>query len=184
MRSTNMTDMSCSSPANIGRAVRKETMMTRLFAAGAALALTVLMPSAPALSRSPDMSVDHSRRVDHRSGAVDARYRGDVTIRQQQVGAAGPGGRPSTLRCNWAGDMTVVREARAPSGATMTRVVAREDVVTGNHVGWCGSQRQAIAAQIAARRDTLDRHLQAMAQEDHAVLHAELDRHHSGTDQG
>ena len=158
--------------------------MTRFLAAGAALALTALVPLTPALSRTPAISVDHSRRVDHRSGTVDARYRGDVTIRQQQIGAVGPGGRPSTLRCNWAGDMTVAREARAPSGATMTRVVAREGVITGSHTGWCGSQRKAIAAQIAVRRDMLDRHLQAMAQDDHAVLHAELDRSHSSTNLG
>jgi hypothetical protein len=173
-------------------------MMTRLFAAGAAVALTALAPLAPALSspalsspatsspaaRSPTLSVDHASRIDHRSGAVDARYRGDVTIRQQQVGAAGPGGRPSTLRCTWAGDMTIAREARAPSGATMMRTFTRDAVVTGSHVGWCGSQRKAIAAQVAARREALDRQLQAAAQDDRQVLHAELDRFHGNVSVG
>ncbi|MBD8546540.1 hypothetical protein IFT82_07220 [Sphingomonas sp. CFBP 8760] len=157
--------------------------MTRILAAGAALALTALAPLAPAFSN-PVLSVDHALRVDHHAGPVDARYRGDVKIRQQQVGAVGPGGRPSTLRCTWAGDMTVAREARTASGAMMTRVVSRDAVVTGSHVGWCGSQRRAIAAQIAARRDALDRHLQAVAREDHQVLRAELDRFHGNVDVG
>jgi hypothetical protein len=166
----------------------QENEMTHLFATGAAVALTALAPISPAASNpapySHALSVDHASRVDHHSGPVDARYRGDVKIRQQQVGAAGPGGRPSTLRCTWAGDMTIAREARSSAGAIMSRVVTRDAVLTGSHVGWCGSQGKAIAAQVAARRDMLDRHIQAVAQEDHQVLRAELDRFHGGTSVG
>ncbi len=66
----------------------QENEMTRLFATGAAVALTALAPISPAASNpapySHALSVDHALRVDHHSGPVDARYRGGENRRKRR----------------------------------------------------------------------------------------------------
>jgi len=140
---------------------------------GLGTTMTPAIPTAPA--------ADHAVRIDHHSGPVDARYRGTVAIRHRQVGAVAPAGRPQTLRCRWSADLIVDRHATSAAGATMSRRLSRDDVATGQRPGWCGTQRAAIAQEVAARVEAMDRHLVAVAREDHDTLRAELDRLHGAT---
>ena len=123
-------------------------------------------------------AVEHRTRVDHPSGAIDATYRGDVAISHKQVGAAGPGGRASTLSCAWRADIAVSRDARHPSGSTFARSIERRGVIEGRKPGWCSTQRAAISQEVARRTDELRGHLIQVAQEDHSALRAEIDRSH------
>lgn len=137
----------------------------------AAIGAALLLPAAVAAQ-----PLTHHARIDTSRGSVDARYRGDVAITYRQVGAVGAPGRPSTLRCRWDADLRVEREARTTGGGTLTRSLGRDAVLSGHRPGWCGSGRAAVEAEVAARRDALDRHLRAVAAEDHQRLRAELER--------
>lgn len=149
--------------------------MTKLLAAGLLLG---------ALAAAPAAANDHSVRIDHHAGPVDAQYRAVTKVAHKQVGAVVPGGRASTLRCAWSAGVTVDREARLPSGATMTRSIHRDDVISGSRPGWCSAQREAISKDVAARTDKVRDHMLAVAHEDRAELHAELDRLHGPTRTG
>lgn len=129
-------------------------------------------------------AVDYSVQVNHHSGPVNAVYRSKVAVRHTQVGAVAPGGKPSTLRCRWSADMIVDRQARAASGTVMARNMVREGVVSGSRPGWCDTQRKAIAREVATQIKNVNRHVAVLAQEDHDVLRAELDRLHGGTRAG
>jgi len=126
----------------------------------------------------PGAQVNHTARVDHHSGPVTAHYRGQVDIQHKQVGTVAPGGRASTLRCDWSARLTVARQATATSGRTMHRSFVSQPAVAGSRIGWCSTHREAIAKDVAARLPDLDRHLQTVASEDHDVLRAELDHAH------
>ncbi|WP_312490474.1 hypothetical protein [Sphingomonas sp.] len=131
-----------------------------------------------------DGALEHRVQLDHHSGQVAVHYRADVGVTHKQIGAVATGGRPSTLRCLWSANMTVHREARATNGATLTRSAAHDNVIEGSRPGWCSTSRQAIAQEVAQRRDALHDHLQAVAQEDHPTLRAEMDRLHPETREG
>ncbi len=141
--------------------------------------MNLLFAAGLLLAAAPLASPEHVVRIDHHAGPVDARYRSAVTIDHRQVGAAGPGGRPSTLRCAWRADLAVHREAHNTAGLSAARSFGREGVLTGSRPGWCETGKRAIADEVAARADELDSHLRALAQEDHAPLRAELDRLHA-----
>ena len=140
--------------------------------------LTTTLFALGAASAAIGMTVDHQTRLDHHSGAVAVTYRGDVAITQKQVGAVAPGGRPSSLRCDWAATMTVARHAIAASGASMSRRIDSEPVIAGTRPGWCSTSNAAIAREVAGKAADMKRHLQSLAREDHHELRAELDRIH------
>ncbi|WP_294199812.1 hypothetical protein [uncultured Sphingomonas sp.] len=129
-------------------------------------------------------ALEHQVQLDHHSGPVAVRYSADVGVTHKQIGAVTTGGRPSTLRCLWSANVTVHREARGTTGTTLMRSAARDGVIEGSRPGWCTTQRAAIAQEVAARRDAVQEHLQAVAQEDHGLLRSELDRLHSETRTG
>lgn len=131
-----------------------------------------------------DGALEHRVQLDHHSGPVAVRYSADIGVTHQQIGAVTTGGRPSTLRCLWRANVTVHREARGATGATLIRSAARDGVIAGSRPGWCTTQRAAIAQEVAARRDAVQDHLQAVAQEDHGLLRSELDRLHIETRTG
>ncbi|WP_343525812.1 hypothetical protein [Sphingomonas sp.] len=131
-----------------------------------------------------DGAIEHRVQLDHHSGPVAVRYSADIGVSHKQVGAVAPGGRASTLRCQWSANVTVHREARASAGAMLRRSAARDGVIEGSRPGWCSAHRDAIAQEVAQRRDAVKAHLQAVAQEDHPVLRAEIDRLHSETRAG
>ena len=129
-----------------------------------------------AMVASAGAPLQHHTRVDHASGAAEALYRGEIAVEQREVGTVGPGGRASTLRCRWTAGLVVDREARHASGATFARRFDTGRVIEGSRPGWCTTHRRAIAQEIAQRSGELHGHLVAVAQEDHHVLRAELDR--------
>lgn len=143
--------------------------MTHSF--GAALLLGVLAAAQATAG-------EHEVRIEHRGGAVDARYRSNVTVAHRQVGAVAPGGVPSSLRCQWSASLAVDREARHASGATMRRMIAREAVIQGHRPGWCDTHRASIAREVAERAPELRPHLVSVAQEDQSVLLEEIERLH------
>ena len=125
------------------------------------------------------MTVDHQNQVDHRSGPVAVKYRGDVVITQKQVGAVAPGGRPSSLRCDWAASMSVARHAVAASGTRLVRSIDSDPVVSGTRPGWCVASHSAIKKEVAAKAADMKQHLVMLAQEDEQMLRVELDRIHA-----
>ncbi|MEG3170349.1 hypothetical protein U1737_19350 [Sphingomonas sp. LB3N6] len=124
------------------------------------------------------MTVDHQNEVDHRSGPVTVKYRGDVVITHKQVGAVAPGGRASSLRCNWAASMSVARHAVAASGTRLLRSIDSRPVVSGTRPGWCVASHGAIKKEVAAKAADMQQHLMTLAQEDEQMLRIELDRIH------
>lgn len=137
-----------------------------------------------AMVAAPDRGMEHEVRIDHRTGAVESRYSADVRITHRQVGTVGVGGRPSTLRCLWSAGLVVDRQARHASGSTMARTFAHDGVVAGSRPGWCSAQRRSIAQEVASRQPELRERLVRLAQDDHGVLHAEIDRMHGTTQAG
>jgi hypothetical protein len=125
------------------------------------------------------MTVDHQNQVDHRSGPVAVKYRGDVVITQKQVGAVAPGGRASSLRCDWAASMSVARHAVAASGTRLVRSIDSDPVVSGTRPGWCVASHSAIKKEVAAKAADMKQHLVMLAQEDEQMLRVELDRIHA-----
>lgn len=121
----------------------------------------------------PDAS--HQVQLDHRGQRVDVTYRGDVGVTHRQVGAPG---RPSALRCAWQASVAVQREARHPAGHVLARTVSAEKPLTGSRPGWCSTQKDAIAQDVAARSGTMREHLLAVAARDQDSLVAELDAAH------
>lgn len=131
-----------------------------------------------AASATLGMTVDHRGRLDHHSGPVATHYRGTVAVAHRQIGAVAPGGRASTLRCDWAASMIVDRRATAASGATMTRQIESDPIVSGTRAGWCVTNRAAIAREVADRTADMQDHLIDLAREDHEALRSELDSIH------
>ncbi|WP_322964308.1 hypothetical protein [Sphingomonas fuzhouensis] len=131
-----------------------------------------------------DGALEHQVQLDHHSGPVAVRYSADVGVTHKQIGAVTTGGRPSTLRCLWSANVTVHREARGSGGATLIRSAAQDGVIEGSRPGWCSANRTAIAQEVAQRQDAVRDHLQAVAQEDHGLLRAEMDRLHNETRAG
>ncbi|PTW43490.1 hypothetical protein C8J25_1204 [Sphingomonas faeni] len=125
------------------------------------------------------MTVDHQNQVDHRSGPVAVKYRGDVVITQKQVGAVAPGGRAPSLRCDWAASMSVARHAVAASGTRLVRSIDSDPVVSGTRPGWCVASHSAIKKEVAAKAADMKQHLVMLAQEDEQMLRVELDRIHA-----
>jgi len=132
----------------------------------------------------PPGGMTHSARIDHRSGTVQTDYVADVQVTHQQIGSVGAGGRPSTLRCLWRAGLVVERQARHASGSTLARSFTHDKVVEGSRPGWCSAQKAAIAEDVASRGEALQARLVQLAQEDHPVLHAEIDRMHGATQAG
>lgn len=124
------------------------------------------------------MTVDHQKDVDHHSGRIAVKYRGAVVIEHKQVGAVTPGGRSSSLRCNWTANMAVARDAVAASGTRLVRSIDSEPVISGTRPGWCLASRGAIKKEVAAKAADIQQHLVMLAQEDEQMLRVELDRIH------
>ncbi|GAM02019.1 hypothetical protein [Sphingomonas parapaucimobilis] len=131
-----------------------------------------------------DGALEHRVQLDHHSGPVAVRYSADIGVTHKQIGAVTTGGRPSTLRCLWSANVTVHREARSAGGTALMRSAAQDRVIEGSRPGWCSTNRSAIAQDVARRHDAVRDHLQAVAQEDHGLLRAEMDRLHAETRAG
>lgn len=143
--------------------------MTYFLTAGLALAAT---------GTALGLTVDHQNQVDHHTGPVAVKYRGDVAIMHKQVGMVAPGGRASSLRCEWTASMTVARHAIAASGTRLVRSMDSEPLASGTRPGWCVKSHRAITKEVAGKTADMQRHLMVLAQEDEKTLRAELDHVH------
>lgn len=123
----------------------------------------------------PTSEIAHSVRIDHEAGPVHADYRMRVDVSHNQVGVAGPGGRPSTLRCRWQADLVVDRHARHATG-TLQRALRQERVATGSRPGWCTANRAVIAKDVAQATQDMQGAVEALARQDAEMLRAELDQ--------
>lgn len=131
-----------------------------------------------AMAGLPDTAMEHSVRIDHRSGTVHSQYSADVQVTHRQVGTVGVGGRPSTLRCIWTAALVVDRQARHASGSTLARSFTHDNVAEGSRPGWCSTQKTSIAREVASLDTKIRARLIEVAQDDHPVLRAEIDRMH------
>jgi hypothetical protein len=123
---------------------------------------------------------EHRAELEHAGGVVEAHYRTRVSLVSRQTGSVTNGGTPSTLRCVWRADISVERQARYGAKVRLARGIDRQGVVEGSRPGWCGTNREAIAREVARRADEIQTHLAAVAQEDETVLKAELARMDAG----
>ncbi|KTT72843.1 hypothetical protein NS334_08340 [Sphingomonas endophytica] len=127
---------------------------------------------------SPVAAEPHRVQLDHRGQRVDVTYRSDVDVTHKQVGAVGAPGRPSALRCAWTASVNVHREARHAAGHVVARTISSEAPLTGSRPGWCATQGDAIAQDVAAKSGRVRDHLLAVAARDQDALVAELDAAH------
>jgi hypothetical protein len=133
---------------------------------GAALAIVLAVPAT---------ALEHEVVIDHSSGAIAADYKGSVTIATKQVGAAGPAGRPSTLRCQWTASLNVERVAQLGVALQSRRTLTSDDVATGSRPGWCPSDPQAVDRLVDVRDQAFRTAMLALVERDRAALVAEAD---------
>ena len=119
--------------------------------------------------------LEHRVQIDHKGAAINVNYRGEIDVIHKQRGSAAPGGRPSSLRCEWKAKVIVNREAQHASGALMSRTFESEDSVKGSRPGWCVANRKAIAQDVALKTDSIQQNLLAAAAADRMVLTAEVE---------
>jgi hypothetical protein len=120
--------------------------------------------------------IEHRTQVEHAGGTVDALYQTRVSVTNRQIGSPSKPGTPATLRCAWRANIHVERSAMHPSGSRLHRQIARDGAVAGVLPGWCGHRGKLIAAEVARRSGEIRDHLIALANEDEALLQAELQR--------
>ena len=123
----------------------------------------------------PAYALEHRTTIDHPGGEIAADYRGDTRISTKQVGSAGPGGRASTLRCNWTVSLSVERIASAGTGLHATRSMTREEALKGSHPGWCSSGGNEVERIVQARREVLREAMLAMVAQDRETILAEAE---------
>ena len=127
-------------------------------------------------------AVEHRTRIEHSGDVVDVHYRSEISLVTRQIGSAAKAGIPSTLRCLWRADLDVQREAIGRAGAQLARGIDRAGVLEGSRPGWCDAHRASIAQELARRADQIRTEVNALAQEDHDVLKAEIERSASRRD--
>jgi hypothetical protein len=145
------------------------------------MAIFLVAGLALGLLATPLAEPEHIVRIDHASGPIEAQYRPSLRIATRQVGTATAPGKPDTLACAWRADLIVDRQARSATGSSLRRAIDREGIAEGRRAGWCSTQRAAIEREAARRAGELRRHTVEVAQEDHAVIHGELDAAHRET---
>lgn len=129
-----------------------------------------------ALIAAPAQALEHKVTIEHPdAGPIAADYRGSANIVETQIGSAGPGGRASTLRCQWSVSLTVERTALAGSGMQASRSMTQDNALKGSAPGWCSSNSKGIQRIVDAKRDSLRQTMMAMVEQDRAVILAEAD---------
>lgn len=146
--------------------------------------MSLIMAAGAMLSAMTASTPEHIVRLDHRAGAVEARYRGAVTIAYRQIGAVAPPGAPSTLRCAWTANLAASRDAAVGAGLSASRAFAPVKAFEGTRPGWCAANREAIGMEVAARDGAVLDRLREIAAADREPLVAELDRLHTGRSAG
>lgn len=124
---------------------------------------------------SPAMALEHTATIEHPAGPIAADYSGSTRIEMRQVGSAGPGGRATTLRCNWAVSLTVERTAAIGASLQAKRSMERDNALKGSVPGWCSAAGNGIERTVAAKADDLHAAMMAMVAQDRAVILVEAE---------
>ncbi|MCL9982644.1 MAG: hypothetical protein NBV60_05740 [Erythrobacter sp.] len=124
---------------------------------------------------SPAAALEHEVVIDHPAGTIAADYEGAVQIKTRQVGAVGPGGRPSTLQCQWSASLSVERTAKVGDVLQTRRSMSRANVASGSKPGWCDTHTKAIDALVDARRDTFRTAMLELVEQDRGAILAEAE---------
>lgn len=124
---------------------------------------------------SPAMAMEHTASIEHPAGPIAADYTGSTRIEMRQVGSAGPGGRATTLRCNWSVSLTVERTAAIGGALQAKRSMERGNALKGSVPGWCSAAGNGIERTVAARSEDLRAAMMAMVAQDRAVILVEAE---------
>lgn len=138
-------------------------------ATGIALAACVLTSAGAS-------AATHVASVDHSTGTIEALYQGAVQVEHREVGTPGPGGRSSTARCVWTAHLAIDRTASTPAGTRVSRSFVQDRVAQVSRPGWCRTGGDAVQQELIARLGDVEQHIRRAAQDDRAMLLAELDR--------
>jgi hypothetical protein len=120
-------------------------------------------------------TLEHRTSFDHAGERIDTHYRARVVLVRRQVGAATKAGMPSTLRCTWRAHLRVEREARSGEKLRSNRSIEHRAILEGSRPGWCGASENAVTEEIARRADDIRMRLLTIADEDRAMLKAEIE---------
>jgi hypothetical protein len=124
-------------------------------------------------------AMEHKVVIEHPVGPIAADYTGVTRVEMQQIGTAGVGGRPSSLRCQWSVSLTVERHAQVGASLQAKRSMLRDDVVKGTSPGWCSERGSGIGQIVDARREELRNAMMAMVAQDRDVILVEADSAHA-----
>ncbi|MCY1671662.1 hypothetical protein OVA07_11650 [Novosphingobium sp. SL115] len=130
---------------------------------------------AGALISAPVMALEHKAVIDHPAGDIAADYAGSMRIEMRQAGSAGPGGRASSLRCNWSVSLIVERTAAIGSALQAKRSMERDNALKGSVPGWCSAAGNGIERTVAAKADNLHATMMAMVAQDRSVILVEAE---------
>lgn len=120
-------------------------------------------------------AMEHKVVIEHPVGPIAADYSGATRVEMQQLGSAGVGGRPSSLRCQWTVSLEVQRSAQVGASLQAKRSMTRDDVLKGTSLGWCSERGSGIDRMVEARRDDLRSAMMAMVAQDRDVILVEAD---------
>ncbi|OYZ43955.1 MAG: hypothetical protein B7Y31_03045 [Novosphingobium sp. 16-62-11] len=123
--------------------------------------------------------MEHKTVIEHPVGPIAADYTGATRVEMQQIGTAGAGGRPSSLRCRWSVSLSVERHAQVGASLQAKRSMTRDDVIKGSSPGWCSARLRGIDSVVEARRDELRSAMMAMVAQDRDVILVEADNAHA-----
>ncbi|MDP3551552.1 MAG: hypothetical protein Q8R81_14320 [Novosphingobium sp.] len=127
----------------------------------------------------PAQAMEHKAVIEHPVGPIAADYTGATRVEMQQIGTAGVGGRPSSLRCQWSVSLSVERHAQVGASLQAKRSMTRDDVIKGTSPGWCSERGSGIDQIVEARRDELRNAMMAMVAQDRDVILVEADSAHA-----
>jgi len=129
-------------------------------------------------------AMEHKVVIEHPVGPIAADYSGATRVEMQQLGSAGVGGRPSSLRCQWTVSLEVQRSAQVGASLQAKRSMTRDDVLKGTSPGWCSERGSGIDRMVDARRDDLRSAMMAMVAQDRDVILVEADGAHAKLREG
>lgn len=124
-------------------------------------------------------AMEHKAVIEHPVGPIAADYTGATRVEMRQIGTAGAGGRPSSLRCQWSVSLSVQRHAQVGASLQAKRSMTRDDVLKGSSPGWCSERGSGIDRVVESRRDELRTAMMAMVAQDRDMILVEADNAHA-----
>jgi len=138
------------------------------------MSMMMLLGALSASLASADGDPLHRMTIEHRGVPLSVDYRATKALTTRQAGMSPPTRTGGVVRCHWVAKV-VVERSMARGGGSLNRVVDSGLELKGSRPGTCAGARKAIDREVAARDDEVRRHVQAVAERDHATLLAELE---------